>query len=416
MASALALLVGASTALAQETVPAAAPTAQDAAPGAIKWSAFVEAGFTGALTGRPASGINYGQPYTDKANQALLNQVVLTVQRDLDPKADGFDWGFKIQPLYGADARYLHFLGEADLAIAERNQFDVLEANALLHLPVLTPGGVDLKIGQYATPLGVEVNAATGNALYSHSYTAVFSLPFKHTGVLATAHVSPILDLYGGVDTGVNTSLTRAGDNNSSAGGIFGFGLTLDGGALSVLALTHVGPENPSGKRPLGLADADANSRWINDIVTVYKPVDDLTLTFEVNYTRDDAVHAEGYGATQYVSYALSPTLTLNTRAEIWRDANGFFVAGFRGNEDYVRLENGLPTQQPLLTTGRGTTYSEVTVGVAWKPEGLGAFDGFTLRPEVRYDHTFDGVRAYYDLRHVNQVTFGIDAILPFSW
>src|SRR5260370_17356743 len=81
---------------------------------------------------------NFGQLFTDKANSAFLNQALLTVQRPLDPKATGYDFGFKFQAMYGSDARYTHFLGEFDQSIAERNQFHIVEAHPLFHLPCLT--------------------------------------------------------------------------------------------------------------------------------------------------------------------------------------------------------------------------------------------------------------------------------------
>ncbi|MCR6734098.1 MAG: outer membrane beta-barrel protein [Afipia sp.] len=42
---------------------------------------------------------NFGQLFTDKANSAFLNQASLTVQRPLDPKATGYDFGFKFQAM-----------------------------------------------------------------------------------------------------------------------------------------------------------------------------------------------------------------------------------------------------------------------------------------------------------------------------
>nr|WP_301294332.1 hypothetical protein [Nitrobacter winogradskyi] len=53
--------------------------------------------------------------------------------------------------MYGSDARYTHFLGEFDQSISGRNQFDIVEAHALFHLPWLTSGGVDVKVEQYVT-------------------------------------------------------------------------------------------------------------------------------------------------------------------------------------------------------------------------------------------------------------------------
>src|SRR6267378_4965365 len=101
---------------------------------------LVEVG--GSLNANDPAGGNFGQLFTDKSNSAFLNQASLTVQRPLDPKATGYDFGFKFQAMYDSDARYTHFLGELDEAISGRNQLDIVEAHALFHTPWLTSGGI----------------------------------------------------------------------------------------------------------------------------------------------------------------------------------------------------------------------------------------------------------------------------------
>ncbi|TWB24840.1 putative OmpL-like beta-barrel porin-2 [Nitrospirillum amazonense] len=412
-AAAISLMVGlsaiATPALAQEAAPAAAAPTE---PPGIKWFAYVEAGATFNSNG-PTGGTNYGHLFTDKTNQLVLNQLSGTVSKDLDPKAEGFDWGFKVQGFYGTDARYTHFLGILDTGIKERTQFDLVEANVLLHFPSPGAGGLDLKVGAFSTPLGAEVIAAPSNLLYSHSYIFNFGLPLKHTGALATLHLTPDIDLYGGIDSGVNTTLSD-GDNNGAAAGIFGIGLNnLVDGKLTVLALTHVGPENPSLKAPLGYADANNENRWISDITATFKATDELTLITELNYIKDDLFNVDGGGIAQYVSYTLSPELTATLRAEWWRDGHGFFVAAFPGNRDFVFLEKGEPLEKGAIGPGVGTSYGELTLGLTWKPADLGLLDGLTLRPEVRYDKANHA--AYDNLTKDDQFTFGVDLILPFG-
>ena len=209
----------------------AAPTpAADAPPpgfwiNGIHLSAQIEAGITGNPAGPKQ---NFGQLTTDKPNTVLLNQILLTANKPLDPKATDFDWGFKLQGLYGSDARYYHFLGELDRVNPyDRNQLDIVEANALFHLPVLFSGGIDVKAGQYPTPLGFEVIDPSANPFYSHSYIYSFGLPFKHTGVLTTSHVNALLDVYLGVDTGSNTTFGPLGENNSAVAFLGGINLNL---------------------------------------------------------------------------------------------------------------------------------------------------------------------------------------------
>jgi opacity protein-like surface antigen len=367
----------------------------------------------------PARG-NFGQLFTDKSNSAFLNQASLTVQRPLDPKATGYDFGFKFQGMYGSDARYTHFLGEFDQSISDRNQFDVVEAHALFHLPWLTSAGVDVKAGQYVTLEGAEVINAPDNALYTHSYIFNFGIPFKHTGILTTTHVNPELDIYAGVDTGVNTTFGNhfncfnCGDNNTAAAFHGGFGLNLLGGALTVSATTHIGPENPNVSSVV-LAGVNPNTalRYLNDVTVIWKATDKLTLTTDANYIRDDGFNATGGGVAQYATYAINDWLKITGRGEIWRDSNGFFVASFPGNLDFVRVEHGNPLG--VAIGGGATTYGALTVGLAIKPPVPKQLEGLVIRPEIRYDTSLNSTTPFGGGTKGSQFTFASDLIIPFT-
>jgi hypothetical protein len=412
--------------------PAVAPAADAPPPGfwidGIHLSAQIEAGITGNFDGPKQ---NFGQLFTDKPNTVLLNQILLTANKPLDPKATGFDWGFKLQGMYGSDARYTHFLGEFDWVNPyDRNQFDVVEANALFHLPVLFNGGIDLKVGQYSTPLGFETIDPSTNQFYSHSYIFNFGLPLKHTGFLTTSHVNSMLDVYLGLDTGANTSFGSSGEDNSAIAFLGGVNLTLMGGNLTVLALTHVGPENSTRllSSPLLAAtgttyNADGYFRYYNDIVVTYKATPALTLTTEFNWIRDDfgtglttgkPAPANAFGVAQYASYTLSDTLTLNGRAEIYRDDNNFFVSGFANNNGFDLAQKGLST---TLVSGakHATTYGELTLGVTYKPSGLPPIiSGLLIRPEIRWDTDLGGASAFNGGTANSSFTVASDVVLTF--
>lgn len=380
----------------------------------------VEAGVTGNGT-KPIDGVNFGHLFTDRANSPLLNQAMLTIQRPLDPKATGYDSGFKFQMMYGSDARYTHYLGEFDEAIKDRNQFDIVEAHALFHLPGFTTGGTDVKVGQYVTLEGAEVIDATGNSLYSHSYIFNFGIPFKHTGIMTTTHVNPVVDVYAGVDTGVNTTFgnsfncLRCGDNNKAIAFHGGLGLNLMGGALTILGTTHIGPENPNVSGVV-LAGVDPNSalRYLNDVTIIWKATDKLTLTTDLNYARDDGFHADGYGVAQYAAYAVNSWLSVVGRAEIWRDNKGFFVASYPGsNLDFVKFEHGDPTVIPI--SGGATTYGALTAGLNIKPPVAKEIEGTVIRPEIRYDTSLNNTTPFDAHTKKSQFTFGGDIIIPFK-
>jgi Putative beta-barrel porin-2, OmpL-like. bbp2 len=408
---------------------APAPAAPDAPPpglwiDGIHLSAQLQSGII-ANPYRPATGLNWGQLFTDHANQVQLNQLLLTANKPLDPKNSDYQWGFKLQFMYGSDARYTQFLGELNRVVPDqRYQFDVVEANVLAHLPWLTEGGIDLKAGQYPTPLGYETIDPATNPFYSHSYIFQFGLPFKHTGALATTHVTDMLDVYTGLDTGTNTTFGPLGDDNGAVGGIGGFNLTLLEGKLTILALTHFGPEQST--RVLSPLGFNANGQWrfYNDVLVTWKATDTWTFVTEANWIRDGFGFADkpvnGFGAAQYASYALSDTLALNGRAEVWRDDNNFFVASFPGNSDFVRFQQGLSTPFVHFAPGSNTTYGALTLGVTWKPDMPAPVTGLLVRPEVRWDHAFTDNKPFNNNPPANSkgtanaFTFGADVVLTF--
>jgi hypothetical protein len=389
----------AQTAPAAPAAPAAAPAGPpllpiDAWASTIKVNLQLEGGVV-VNSGSPSNGENFGQLFTDGSNTFQLNQVLVTAQRTPDAKVP-YDVGFALQALYGTDGRYLHYVGVLDRVTNMRYQPAILQANLQMHTPWLFASGIDLKAGMYSTPVGYEVIDPSLNPFYSHSYIFNFGIPLEHTGVLAIAHVNDMIDIYVDVDSGVNTTLgPYVGDNNSSYAGLAGFNLTLLGGNLTILALTHIGPENPGRTVPL----ANRYDRFYADSVIAWKATPKLTLTTEVDWVHDNNPAVDSptaFGVAQYASYTLTDTLTLNGRLEFFNDRNGFYVGAFPGNQDFATAQAGYATPLTAYGTGRGTDYGALTLGVTYKPAGLPApISGLMLRPEIRYDTTLDGVKAF---------------------
>ena len=357
----------------------------------------------------PRNHRNFGSLVTDDANRPLLNQALFTVSRVVDPKATSVDVGFKLQAMYGSDSRIYQTMGVLDQLIHDRNQLALIEASVSARFPSLFANGTDLKAGIYPTPLGFETIDPKPNAFYSHSYIFNYGLPFKHTGALATAHVSDLLDVYLGIDSGNDAFVGYgSGDNNNRPGGIVGLGLNFMDGKLTVLALSHMGPEDSKRNTPF----ANSAIRYYNDLVVTWKATDKLTLTAEGNYVREDGFHAEGWGVAGYASYALNDTITLNGRAEIFRDSNNFFVSNPSGNLDYINAQRGV--QANFITASKPTTYSEFTLGLTYKPTSLPLLlNTGLIRPEVRYDRALNNSRPYGG-NDRGAVTLATDFVLGF--
>ena len=295
--------------------PGTSPSAVVPSPGAAPnttapaaWADTLSVGAQGeggivANPSRPADGENFGDIDTDHANQAQLNQVLINATRTTDPNATGYDVGFTLQTLYGSDARSEHFLGQFDRLIDSRYQFDIVQANILLHLPWFTSGGVDAKLGEFPSIMGLETLDSSTNPFYSHSFIYNWGVTFENTGIISATHLNPTVDLYLGVDSG-NTTTLGGGDNNGAPAGYAGIGLNnLFHNKVTVLATTHIGPEQSTRVDP----NANSDERYYADILTTWKVNARLTSNTELDYVKDDLYRSEAYGLAQYLAYPLTP-------------------------------------------------------------------------------------------------------------
>lgn len=351
-----------------------------------------------------AQQLNFGQITTDRAGAPLLNQMLLTIDRPIDPAAGRAELGFRVTLLYGSDARFTRLTGQFGGAVLGRTAFDALETDVQAHLPVGPSASIDIKLGQYVSPVGFEIVAAADTLLYSHGYILSFSVPIKHAGLLTVSHIGPHLDIYAGVDAGSGASIER--DNNRAPAVLTGFGLTF--ARVMVVALAHIGPELPGttpGVRP------DSDLRYYTDAYATWHVTDRLMAVTEVNYVRDNGLRAEAGGVAQYFTYMVRRHTRLAARAEIWRDGSGAFVAAFPRTNDAYDLLLGRPNS---AIPGPPATYSEVTLGLTQAAFGIGPLHELRLRPELRYDRALAG-RPFDQGRHIDQFTFGLDIVVPFA-
>ena len=377
--------------------PAASPTPEPR----LKIYGWIENGVT-LNPASPQDNQNFGRLFDDRSNAFVMNQAVITAERALDPKA-GFDWGFKLQLLFGTDARYIHSLGLLDQTMGTSLlQPDIPEVYLSLHFPIFTEGGLDLKLGKFVTLEGAETIDPRTNVFYSHTYIFNFGIPFNHSGALATLHATKWLDLYSGITRGVNTSLDDNNDNVSFQGGV---GLNLLDGKLTVLATTSIGPETPNNNH---------DQRYLNDITVTAKITDKFTSVTDLNYALDEVIDAPAYGIAQYFTYAINSWLTAGIRGELFRDDKGFYVVSFANTHDPVRALEGEPTIDPRTVGGGKTTYGAVTLGVNIKPPVPRPAASLVIRPELRFDRALNGTRPFNQSSDRNQFTAGIDVIIGF--
>jgi len=377
-------------------------TEQKEAKSRLAISGWIESGIT-ANPDSPADNQNFGRFFDDRANEPLLNQLVLNFERVLVPKRGEFDWGFKVQVMSGSDARFIHSLGLLDdTATSSILQPDLVEAYLNLHFPILSEGGVDLKLGKFVTLEGAETIDPRTNFFYSHTYIFNFGIPLNHTGALATWHATSHINLVAGLTRGVNTSFD---DNNDSIAFHGGIGLDLNESKLVISAATHIGPETPGNNH---------DQRYLSTITTTWKITDKLTSITDLNYAHDAGADANAYGVAQYFTCTINSWLTAGIRGEIFRDDQGFYVVSFANYHDPMRLLAGNPPIDPRTVGGDRTTYGALSLGLNIKPPMPKPISGLTIRPEIRFDRSLNGTHPFNDSSDDTMFTAALDAILTF--
>ncbi len=369
----------------------------------FKLYGWIEGGITGNPNA-PVDNHNFGHLFTDRANEPLLNQMSIVAERALDPNVTGFDWGFKAWFMYGSDARYTKSVGFLDRATNDRVQPDFPELYASAHIPIPATGGLDLRLGKYQDPMSAETTDPRTNVFYTKSYIYNFGVPGNDLGGLVILHINKYMDIYAGINRGVNVAFS---DNNSSLAFEGGLGLNLLDGNLTTVALTHIGPETPHNNH---------DWRYLNDVTTTWKVTKQFTSITDLNLIYDAGANAYGYGFAQYFTYSVNDWLQLGIRGEIWRDEKGFYVAQFRANNDFIHILRGdtIPFDPSNLGGGE-TTYLEITGGVTIKPPMPKPIAGLLIRPEVRYDRALtDRFKPFEQNTSRDQWTIGFDAVLQF--
>lgn len=374
-------------------------------PAKLVFSGYIETGVT-LNPASPQDRQNFGRLFDDRSNELLLNQATLTLDRLMDT-GDEFDWGGRLQLMFGSDARFIHYTGFMDNTSHDTVQPTFSEIFLTGHLPLWNDGGLDLKAGYFVTLMGAETIDPRTNYFYSHTSMFNFGIPFNHAGGLATFHLPAGFTLIAGGVTGVNTGFEDNNDRPSFHGALQ---WNSEGNVVAVNSALHIGPENPD---TVAAFDANDELRYITDTVITWTPDDHWQVIGDFVYGRDDGFDAEWYGAAAYLKYKLNDSLAFVGRFEIFRDDDGFAVVSYGDNDDPANIVSGNPVNDPRTVGGGATTYYSFTVGLNWKP-----CPNLTIRPETRWDLSDVTAGAaggpFDDSNHRDQFTLGIDFILTF--
>ena len=345
----------------------------------IRAFGWVEGGYSGSSSG---SGLLSVQPRQNRfGNEYLLNQIGIVIQRPLEQ--DQLDFGFNIRYFAGADAA----LGQpaGGIAFPVTNQHfgqDFRDLYVSAHLPILTEGGVDVKVGRMNTIIGYNGFLAPYRPFYSSDYQFFYSQDGAFTGFLTDLHASKRLDIWNGMTLGANTFFTKRSENSICYIGQVNYWLT-DEQRTRLTASVYAGP-NAIFAAP-GLA---GTYDTVVELRVQHKWNDYFTQVVQSNMGWDANTPVgtgSWYGIFLINILHLTTDIDALSRAERFDDVKG-------------------------TRTGVDTSYSEVTLGFNWHPWRF-----LEIRPEIRGD--FAGAPAFGvngAHTHFSQLTGGISTLIKF--
>lgn len=298
--------------------------------------------------------------FNDNPHRFNLHQGWLYAEKVADG-SDGFDWGFRVDAMYGIDASKTQSFGNSAGRFDNGGSF-TRGAGYGFAIPQayaeVASGDWSIKAGHFYTLIGYEVVTAPDNFFYSHALTMFNSEPFTHTGALATYSASDDTTIYAGWTAGWDTGFDQVDGGSSFLGGF-------STAAGENATFTYITTFGDFGARS---AAFNADDGYSHSLLLDIAVQEDLNLVLQSDLVRTGT--NDQVGVNTYLIKSFSDKIGAGVRAEWWKN--------------------------------EGASQYATTFGVNVKP-----MDNLTIRPEIRHDWKLAAPDE-------SATTFGVDAILTF--
>jgi len=318
-------------------------------------------------TDDPIGRVNRLRAYDVSSNSFSLNQADIVLESAPDV-SDGKRWGLRLDLQFGQATSTLQ--GNPSNELRPEIYRNIFQAYGTYVIPVGT--GLSVDFGKWASSLGLEGNYTKDQFNYSRSFWFNY-LPFYHAGLRVKYQVNSVLGLNFWVTNG--TDQTEAFNNYKDQ--MYGIVLTSTPHITWTINYYRgqehpdvIYLQNPSSPPPNlpnqqgtffePILNPPTGMLNIVDTYATWEATRKLTLAAEGDFveerlfTYSPPQHVTG-GAL-YVSYQLTPTISLSARGEYMDDSDGLF-------------------------SGVDQILKEITLTVGWRPE-----EGFLLMGEFRRD------------------------------
>jgi hypothetical protein len=337
---------------------------------------------------------NFPLIYDLRPNRFEQNQFVLYVERVPDEFQTGhIDWGFRVSGVYGLDYRFMISRGLFSDQLLKRNNyygFDMPMVYIDIYIPRIFQG-MNVRIGRIISEPDIEAQLAPNNLMSSHSLVYGFD-NYTQTGIFTTTKINDQWTIQAGISNGTDVALWQSDPGNQPTGTVM-IQWTAPNQSDSIYAGDNAFNNGEFGYNNLQQIVGTWTHKFNDQIYTategLYMYMNDAkthptrAVPFQSGSFPVKPGYAPEWGILNYTMFRIAPSAFFTIRNEFYDD-----IVGSR--------------------TGHATKYSEHSIGVAWWPDKI-----ITLRPELRFDHSYD-TAAFNNGTRRNQFVASMDFIVHY--
>jgi len=337
---------------------------------------------------------NFPLVYDIRPNRMELNQFVLYLERmPNENQTDHIDWGFRLSFLYGLDYRFTISRGWFSDQLLKHNSytgFDMPMVYLDLYIPYVFEG-MNIRIGRIISEPDIEAQLAPNNLMASHSILYGFD-PYCQEGIFTTTKINDQWTIQAGISDGTDVAIWQPDPGREPTGTVMVQWIApnqMD----SIYAGDNVINNGEFGYNNMQQFVGTWTHKFNDKIYSateawymfMYDAIDHPT--HEVPFQSGSFPVRNGYApewaVVNYTMFRIAPSAFFTVRNEYFKDKVG-------------------------SRTGFATDYSEHSIGITWWPDKL-----ITIRPELRYDHSY-AARAFDNGTRHNQLVFTTDVIFHY--
>jgi hypothetical protein len=337
---------------------------------------------------------NFPLIYDLRPNRMELNQFVLYLERlPNENQTNHIDWGFRISFLYGLDYRFTITRGWFSDQLLKHNSYSGFDM-PMVYLDLYVPyvfQGMNIRIGRIISEPDIEAQLAPNNLMATHSILYGFD-PYCQEGIFTTTKINDQWTIQAGISDGTDVALWQKDPGRQPTGTVM-VQWTAPNQMDSIYAGDNVINDGEFGYNNMQQIVGTWTHKFNDQIYTateawymwMHDAIDHPTkeLPFQSGSFPVRSGYAPEWAVVNYTMFRIAPSAFFTVRNEYFKDKVG-------------------------SRTGFASDYSEHSIGITWWPDKL-----ITIRPELRYDHSY-AARAYDNGTRHNQLVFTTDVIFHY--